>query len=177
MITVLRRWTAAFWCVRRLTARCRKRVSTSAGASGWRSGAGRFLNKVDQVDDPRLLELVEMEIRELLSSYDFRAMTFRSSRVRRCMRERHPAGNRRECDPRADEAVDEYIPTPARPIDQPFLMRSKTCSRSRAGHGCHRPDRAWHCQRWRRSRDHRHPRDAEIDLHGRRDVPQAAGPR
>jgi translation elongation factor EF-Tu-like GTPase len=38
-----------------------------------------FLNKVDQVDDEELLELVEMEVRELLSSYDFPATTFRSS--------------------------------------------------------------------------------------------------
>jgi elongation factor Tu len=43
-----------------------------------------FMNKVDLVDDAELLELVEMEVRELLSSYDFPATTFRSSRVRPC---------------------------------------------------------------------------------------------
>jgi elongation factor Tu len=45
-----------------------------------------FMNKVDQVDDEELLELVEMEVRELLSSYDFPATTFRSSRARRLRR-------------------------------------------------------------------------------------------
>ena len=41
------------------------------GASGWCSGAGCFLRTVDRVDDDELLELVEMEVRELLSSYEF----------------------------------------------------------------------------------------------------------
>ncbi len=43
-----------------------------------------YMNKVDQVDDEELLELVEMEIRELLSSYDYPGDAFRSSVVRRC---------------------------------------------------------------------------------------------
>ncbi len=82
-----------------------------------------FLNKVDQVDDPELLELVEMEVRELLSAYEFpgddipvvagsalaalegRDDAVGSERLRELM-----------------EAVDGYIPQPERAIDQPFLM-------------------------------------------------------
>ena len=82
-----------------------------------------FMNKVDQVDDEELLELVEMEIRELLSSYEFpgddipviagsalaalegRDDTIGSEKISELM-----------------SAVDDYIPTPERPIDQPFLM-------------------------------------------------------
>jgi len=82
-----------------------------------------YMNKVDQVDDEELLELVEMEVRELLSSYDFpgddipivkgsalAAMEGRDAEIG-------------ENSIRAlMEAVDSFIPTPERPIDQPFLM-------------------------------------------------------
>jgi elongation factor Tu len=82
-----------------------------------------FMNKVDQVDDEELLELVEMEVRELLSSTTSRATTSRSCGL-------GAGGDGR---PRPDEigenkirelmaAVDEYIPTPERAVDQPFLM-------------------------------------------------------
>ncbi|TYR37670.1 elongation factor Tu, partial [Mesorhizobium microcysteis] len=82
-----------------------------------------FLNKVDQVDDPELLELVELEVRELLSMYEFPGddvpivpgsalaaledsnKEIGENAVRKLMAE-----------------VDAYIPTPERPIDQPFLM-------------------------------------------------------
>jgi len=82
-----------------------------------------FMNKVDQVDDEELLELVEMEIRELLSAYDFpgddipivagsalaalegRDNAIGEDKIRELMK-----------------AVDEYIPQPARAVDQPFLM-------------------------------------------------------
>ena len=82
-----------------------------------------YLNKVDQVDDEELLELVEMEVRELLSSYEYpgddipivkgsalaalegRDAEIGENSIRALM-----------------EAVDSYIPTPARPVDQPFLM-------------------------------------------------------
>ena len=85
-----------------------------------------YMNKVDQVDDPELLELVEMEIRELLSSYDFPGddiPIIKGSALQAL-----------ECtstDPSAPEyasilelmdAVDEYIPTPERKADLPFLM-------------------------------------------------------
>ena len=80
-----------------------------------------FLNKVDMVDDDELLELVEMEVRELLNEYDFPgddvpiiagsalgALNGEAKWVEKIME--------------LMEAVDEYIPTPERPVDQPFLM-------------------------------------------------------
>ena len=80
-----------------------------------------FLNKVDMVDDDELLELVEMEVRELLNEYDFPgddvpiiagsalgALNGEAKWVEKIME--------------LMDAVDEYIPTPERPVDQPFLM-------------------------------------------------------
>ena len=80
-----------------------------------------FMNKVDMVDDPELLELVEMEIRELLSSYEFPGddiPVVQGSALKAL--EGDPAW-----EPKIDElmqAVDDYIPTPARETDKPFLM-------------------------------------------------------
>jgi elongation factor Tu len=80
-----------------------------------------FMNKVDMVDDEELLELVEMEIRELLSSYEFpgdEIPVIRGSALKGL--EGDPAW-----EPKIDElmqAVDDYIPTPARETDKPFLM-------------------------------------------------------
>jgi elongation factor Tu len=84
-----------------------------------------FLNKVDMVDDEELLELVEMEVRELLSSYDFPGddiPIIRGSGLKAL----NSSGKRG--DPDADpvfalmDAVDSYIPTPERAVDKPFLM-------------------------------------------------------
>ena len=82
-----------------------------------------FMNKVDQVDDPELLELVEMEIRELLSSYDFPGDDIpivKGSALAAI------EGRDDEIGKNAIEAllkaVDEYIPQPARALDKPFLM-------------------------------------------------------
>ena len=84
-----------------------------------------FLNKVDMVDDEELLELVEMEVRELLSSYDFPGddiPIIRGSGLKAL----NSSGKRG--DPDADpvfalmDAVDNYIPTPERAVDKPFLM-------------------------------------------------------
>ena len=84
-----------------------------------------FLNKCDQLDDPELLELVEMEVRELLSSYDFPGDDIpivRGSALKAVEAEGNPD------DPAAEpilalmEAVDSYIPQPARSVDQDFLM-------------------------------------------------------
>jgi len=85
-----------------------------------------FLNKCDQVDDPELLELVEMEVRELLSKYEFpgddipiikgsalNALTCESD---------DPNAPEYACIKELMDAVDDYIPTPARSDDQPFLM-------------------------------------------------------
>ena len=82
-----------------------------------------FLNKVDQVDDPELLELVEMEVRELLSSYEFPGddIPIVAGSALAAMEGRDPEiGENKIRELMA--AVDEYIPTPERPIDQPFLM-------------------------------------------------------
>ena len=80
-----------------------------------------FLNKCDMVDDAELLDLVEMEVRDLLSQYEFPGDTIpivKGSALKAL-----------EGDPKSKEAiyqlmaaVDEYIPLPERPIDQPFLM-------------------------------------------------------
>jgi len=80
-----------------------------------------FLNKCDAVDDPELIDLVEMEVRELLSSYDFDGDN--------CPVIRGSALKALEGDPKEEEnilklmeAVDSYIPLPVRETDKPFLM-------------------------------------------------------
>ena len=78
-----------------------------------------FLNKVDMVEDPELLDLVELELRELLSQYKFpgdQIPIIRGSALK--------ALEQGECQTILElmEAVDNYIPLPARPIDRPFLM-------------------------------------------------------
>ncbi len=82
-----------------------------------------FLNKVDQVDDEELLELVEMEVRELLSSYEFPGddIPIIKGSALAAMEGRDPEiGEERIKELIA--AVDEYIPQPERAKDQPFLM-------------------------------------------------------
>tara|TARA_B100002003_G_scaffold206159_1_gene199862 strand:- start:431 stop:1609 length:1179 start_codon:yes stop_codon:yes gene_type:complete len=82
-----------------------------------------FMNKVDQVDDPELLELVEMEIRELLSSYDFPGddIPIIAGSALAALEGRDPEiGENKIRELMA--AVDEAIPTPDRPKDRPFLM-------------------------------------------------------
>ncbi|MEQ9459996.1 MAG: GTP-binding protein, partial [Phycisphaeraceae bacterium] len=82
-----------------------------------------FLNKVDQVDDEELLELVEMEVRELLSSYDFPGddiPVVKGSALAALEDSNAEIGEKAIRELMA--AVDEAIPTPERPIDQPFLM-------------------------------------------------------
>ena len=80
-----------------------------------------FLNKVDQVDDPELLELVEMEVRELLSSYDFPGddiPVVAGSALGALNGDEEQKANILKL----MDAVDEYIPTPTRDTDLPFLM-------------------------------------------------------
>ncbi|MEN0001275.1 MAG: elongation factor Tu [Pseudomonadota bacterium] len=82
-----------------------------------------FLNKVDQVDDEELLELVEMEVRELLSSYDFPGddiPVIKGSALAALEDSNKEIGE--DAIRELMAAVDEYIPTPDRPVDQPFLM-------------------------------------------------------
>ncbi len=80
-----------------------------------------FLNKVDQVDDEELLELVEMEIRELLDQYEFpgdEIPVIMGSALKALEGdEEHKANIMKLMD-----AIDSYIPEPERPVDQPFLM-------------------------------------------------------
>ena len=82
-----------------------------------------YMNKVDQVDDEELLELVEMEIRELLSSYDFPGDDIpivKGSALAALEGRDDEIG--KESIKELMKAVDDYIPQPERPIDQPFLM-------------------------------------------------------
>lgn len=85
-----------------------------------------FMNKVDMVDDEELLDLVEMEVRELLSSYDFpgdEVPIIRGSALKAL----ECGCGKRECEWCGKiwelmDACDSYIPLPERPMDQPFLM-------------------------------------------------------
>ena len=82
-----------------------------------------YMNKVDQVDDEELLELVEMEIRELLSSYDYPGDDIPIIRGSALAAMNGTSPEIGENSIRAlIKAVDEYIPTPARAVDQPFLL-------------------------------------------------------
>jgi len=85
-----------------------------------------YLNKCDQVDDPELLELVEMEVRDLLSSYDFpgdEIPIIKGSSLKVLeSTATDPNAPEYACIKELMDAVDSYIPTPDRPTDQPFLM-------------------------------------------------------
>jgi len=82
-----------------------------------------FMNKVDQVDDPELLELVEMEIRELLSAYEFPGddIPVIPGTALGALEDKDPATGS-DAIKALMAAVDEYIPQPERPKDLPFLM-------------------------------------------------------
>jgi elongation factor Tu len=82
-----------------------------------------FLNKVDMVDDKELLDLVELEVRELLSSYEFPGDTLPivAGSALAAVEGRDPEIGEQAI-LKLMAAVDEYIPTPERPLDQPFLM-------------------------------------------------------
>src|ERR1700678_1330343 len=82
-----------------------------------------FLNKVDMVDDPELLELVELEVRELLSKYNFpgdKVPVIKGSALMALEDKDVKLG--KEAILELMKAVDDYIPQPERPKDQPFLM-------------------------------------------------------
>ena len=85
-----------------------------------------FMNKVDQVDDPELLELVEMEIRDLLNEYEFPGddtPIIKGSALKVLeSTSTDPNAPEYACIHELMKAVDEYIPTPDRKADQPFLM-------------------------------------------------------
>jgi elongation factor Tu len=82
-----------------------------------------FLNKVDMVDDPELLDLVELEVRELLSKYDFpgdKTPVIRGSALRALENPEDPQWSKGIME--LLDAVDTFIPTPERQVEKPFLM-------------------------------------------------------
>ena len=85
-----------------------------------------YLNKCDMVDDPELLELVEMEVRDLLTEYGFPGdeipIVKGSSLKVLESTSTDPNAPEYQCMKELMDAVDSYIPTPERPVDQPFLM-------------------------------------------------------
>jgi len=84
-----------------------------------------FLNKVDMVDDPELLELVELEVRELLTKYQFpgdEVPVIRGSALKALEAGEDPADPAYASIQELMDAVDTYIPTPERAVDKPFLM-------------------------------------------------------
>ncbi|MGQ4807749.1 Elongation factor Tu [Candidatus Entotheonellaceae bacterium PAL068K] len=83
-----------------------------------------FMNKVDQVDDEELLDLVELEMRELLTLYDFPGddiPVIRGSALQ-ALESGEPTAAATQCIFALMEAVDAYVPTPVRAVDRPFLM-------------------------------------------------------
>jgi elongation factor Tu len=139
-----------------------------------------FLNKVDLVDDPELLDLVEMEIRDLLSKYEFPgddtpivrgaslpALLAKSADDPAC-----------KCIGDLMEAIDSFIPEPVRAVDQAVPdAGGRRVFHRRSWHGGDRPCGAWYLQGGRRNRDHRSPSHHQDHHHRRRNVPQAAGRR
>jgi len=83
-----------------------------------------FLNKVDMLDDPELLELVEMEVRELLSKYEFPGddIPVVKGSALKALETDDPESAEAKCIWELMDAVDGYVPTPERDVDQPFLM-------------------------------------------------------
>ena len=83
-----------------------------------------FLNKVDMVDDEELLELVELEVRELLSSYDFPGddVPVILGSALKALESGDPDAEETKCIFELLDAIDTYIPLPERDIDKPFLM-------------------------------------------------------
>jgi elongation factor Tu len=83
-----------------------------------------FLNKVDMVDDAELLELVELEVRELLSQYDFPGddIPLVKGSALKALESGDPASADAACIQELMDAIDSYIPQPVRELDKPFLM-------------------------------------------------------
>src|SRR5881227_1019182 len=83
-----------------------------------------FLNKVDMVDDPELLELVELEVRELLTSYGFPGdqIPIVKGSALKAMESGDPNSAETKCIMELMDAVDSYIPIPERAVDKDFLM-------------------------------------------------------
>jgi elongation factor Tu len=89
-----------------------------------------FLNKCDMVDDEELIELVELELRELLDKYEFPGddtPIIRGSALK-ALESDDPDSEDAKCIFELLDAIDSYIPEPERDVDKPFLIRSRTCS-------------------------------------------------
>ena len=140
-----------------------------------------FLNKVDMVDDPELLDLVELEVRELLSKYNFPGddiPVIRGSALKALEAPDNPDDAAYAPIQELMDAVDSYIPTPVRAVDKPFLMPVEDVFGIKGpGDRRHRPDRARRGQGGRGGRARRRPRpDPQDRGHRRRDVQEAARP-
>ena len=137
-----------------------------------------YLNKVDQVDDPELLELVELEIREELSKRDFDGdnIPIITGSALAALEDKNPEIGK-ESILKLMEAVDELDPAARASARQavPDADRGRVLDLG-PRHRRHRPRRDRHRQGRRGSRDRRHPRHPEDRRHRRRDVPQAARP-
>src|SRR5919106_1544021 len=83
-----------------------------------------FMNKVDMVDDAELLDLVELEVRDLLSSYDFpgEEVPLVKGSALKALESGDPASADAQCIAELMQAIDSYIREPARELDKPFLM-------------------------------------------------------
>ena len=138
-----------------------------------------FMNKCDMVDDEELLDLVELEIRELLASYDFPGddiPVIRGSALK-ALEEGDAEGEWGQKIMELMAAVDDYIPLPERAIDRDFLMPIEDIF-SISGRGTVVTGRVERGRREGRrgGRDRRHPGHDEDGRDGRGDVPQASRP-
>jgi elongation factor Tu len=127
-----------------------------------------YLNKADMVDDAELLELVEMEVRELLQKYEFPGddtPIITGSALKALEGDQSDIGVPSIV--KLVEALDTWIPLPERAIDKPFLMPVEDVFSISGRHRGHRPHRARRDQGRRRDRDRRHPCDPEDDRHWR----------
>ncbi len=128
-----------------------------------------YMNKVDMVDDNDLIELVEMEVRELLTSYQFpgdKIPVIKGSALMALEGKEPKLGH--DSIMELMKAVDEYIPQPHRPEGPavPDADRGRVLDLG-ARHGCDGSHRAGHRQGWRGGGDCRHPRHHQVDGYGR----------
>ncbi len=138
-----------------------------------------FMNKVDLVDDPEILDLVELEVRELLTKYEFpgdKTPIIRGSALKSMESDGDPGNEWNKRILELMEAVDAFIPEPVRLVDQPFLMPIEDIF-TISGRGTvvtGRVDRG-QGEGWGRGGDRGIWGDAEAGGDGRGDVPEAAG--
>ncbi len=136
-----------------------------------------FLNKADMVDDPELLELVEMEVRELLSEYEFPGDDIPvviGSALKALDGDEGEYGEQAILS--LMESVDEYVPEPERDIDRDFLLAVEDVFTIQGrGNGSNRQGRDGADRPQHRDRDSRHPPNPKDGCYGCRDVQQVYG--